>query len=294
VLSITDNKLPTPIDVLECGFTISQDTANNELLFNLEFGNVIGEASFDYNFENGSANVEVSYDGIVVINEVVSGAGTLTFDKSKINPTFATVTITPDEATYILISNCTVADPITVIRVVINSPSNEGETLDGYTSPTNIDFVLLESDGLSLYDSNTNQPSVGVIPAIGSTIKVQSEKYITDTFNFDPLANSFKYLVSNTLYTDLDIDILRPLLTEATPIVNPVTGKHQASFVYNNPSGYQYLYLVWDLTNAYSVDLCYDATDRVAACELCGDVPHYAIELCYDATDSALACDCNV
>ena len=302
VLSITDNKLPTPIDVLECGFTISQDTANNELLFNLEFGNVIGEASFDYNFENGSANVEVSYDGIVVINEVVSGAGTLTFDKSKINPTFATVTITPDEATYILISNCTVADPITVIRVVINSPSNEGETihnnynwtLDGYTSPTNIDFVLLESDGLSLYDSNTNQPSVGVIPAIGSTIKVQSEKYITDTFNFDPLANSFKYLVSNTLYTDLDIDILRPLLTEATPIVNPVTGKYQASFVYNNPSGYQYLYLVWDLTNAYSVDLCYDATDRVAACELCGDVPHYAIELCYDATDSALACDCNV
>jgi hypothetical protein len=301
VLSITDNKLPTPVDVFECGFTVSQDVANEEVLFNLEFGNIIGEASFDYNFENGSANVTVSYDGTVVIDEIVSESGTLTFDKTKVNPTFATVTITPDEATYVLISNCVVSDPITVVRIVINSPSNQGETihnnynwtLDGYTSPTNIDFVLLESDGVSLYSSNTAQPSVGVIPAIGSTIKIQSEKYVTDTFDFDPLANSFKYLVSNTLYTESEINTLRPLLVEATPILNPVTGKYESSFVYNNPSGFDYLYLVWDLTNAYSVDLCYDATDRVAACELCGDTPHYAVNLCYDATDELLACDCD-
>lgn len=301
VLSLNDTKLPAPVEVFECGFTISQDTANNELLFNLEFGNVIGEASFDYNFENGSATVVVVYDGTTVVNEVVSGSGTLTFDKTKVNPTFATVTITPEEATYIFISNCVVADPITVIRIVINSPSNEGQTIhnnynwsiDGYTSPTNIDFVLLENDGVSLYNANTAQPSVGVIPAIGSTVKIQSEKYSTDTFDFDPLANSFKYLVSNTLYTESQINTLRPLLIEAIPIVNPVTGKYESSFVYDNPSGYQYLYLVWDLTNAYSVDLCYDATDRVSACELCGDVPHYAISLCYDATDTALACDCN-
>ncbi len=298
VLSITDNKLPAPIDILECGFTISQDTANSELLFNLEFGNVIGEASFDYNFENGGAYVIVEYDGEIVINESVAGSGTLTFNKSKVNPTFATVTITPDEATYVFISNCVVADPITVIRIVINSPSNEGETihnnynwtLNGYTSPTNIDFISLESDGVSLYDSYTAQPSVGVIPAIGSVISMQSEKYSTDSFNFDPLANSFKYLVSNTLYTDSQINTLRPLLNEATPILNPVTGKYQSSFTYNNPSGYQYLYLVWDLTNTYSVDLCYDAISRFAACELCGEVPHYSVELCYDATDSALAC----
>jgi hypothetical protein len=277
VLSLTDDTTPSPVDTFECGFTISQDNANNELLFNLEFGSVIGEASFDYNFENGSANVAVSYDGVTVINEVVSGSGTLTFNKTKVNPTFATVTITPEDATYVFVFNCTVSDPITVVRIVINSPSNEGETihnnynwtLEGYTSPTNIDFVLLESDGISLYDSNTAQPSVGVIPAIGSTIKIQSEKYITDTFDFDPLANSFKYLVSNTLYTESEINTLRPLLAEATPIVNPVTGKYESSFVYNNPSGYQYLYLVWDLVNAYSIELCYDADSSIESCNGC-------------------------
>lgn len=298
VLSITSDKLPTPIETFECGFTISQEETNDDLVFNLEYGKIIGEATFNYNFENGSATVLVSYDGAIVINEVVSGSGILNFNKTKINPTFATVTVMPEDATYTLVSNCVGSEPITVVRIVVNSPSNEEETihnnynwtLNGYTSPTNIDFVLLESDGVSLYNSNTAQPSVGVIPAIGSTVKIQSEKYITDTFNFDPLANSFKYLVSDTLYTESEINTLRPLLNEATPILNPVSGKYESSFVYNNPYGYQYLYLVWDLTNAYSIDLCYDAIDAASACELCGDIPYYSIELCYDANDGDLAC----
>ena len=301
VLTITDNEMPKETETLDCGFTISQDVANKELVFNLEFGNLIGDASFDYDFSDGSADVVVVYDGVTVLDSSVSGSGTLSFNKDKVNPTYATLTIVPSEATYVFISNCVVADPITVIRIVLNSPSEEGLTihnnynwsLGGYTSPTNIDFVLLESDGVSLYDSDSAQPSYGVIPAIGSTISIQSEKYSTDTFNFDPLANSFKYLVSDTLYTESQLNQLRPILNEASPILNPVTGKYESSFVYNNPDGHQYLYLVWDLTNAYSVNLCYDATDIVAACELCGDVPYYPISLCYDASDSQLACDCD-
>lgn len=298
VLSLTDNKMPSEPKTYQCGFTISQDQANEELVFNLDFGTLIGEASFDYNFSNGEASIVVEYDGVNVVSGNFFGSGTITFDKTKVTPTFATVTITPNEATYVFISNCVVADPITVIRIVLNSPSNEGQTihnnykwsLDSYTSPTNIDFVTLESDGISLYDSDTAQPSTGVIPAIGSTISIQSEKYSTDTFEFDPLANSFKYLVSNTLYTEGDINTLRVLLNEATPIVNPVTGKYESSFVYDNPSGYQYLYLVWDLTNAYSLNLCYDATSPTDACTLCGDQPSYIVELCYDAVSGENAC----
>ncbi len=298
VLSLTDNKMPSEPKTYQCGFTISQDQANEELVFNLDFGTLIGEASFDYNFSNGEASIVVEYDGVNVVSGNFFGSGTITFDKTKVTPTFATVTITPNEATYVFISNCVVADPITVIRIVLNSPSNEGQTihnnykwsLDSYTSPTNIDFVTLESDGISLYDSDTAQPSTGVIPAIGSTISIQSEKYSTDTFEFDPLSNSFKYLVSNTLYTEGDINTLRVLLNEATPIVNPVTGKYESSFVYDNPSGYQYLYLVWDLTNAYSLNLCYDATSPTDACTLCGDQPSYIVELCYDAVSGENAC----
>ena len=286
VLSLTNNKLPSETEVLECGFTISQDTAEEEILFNLEFGKIIGEASFDYDFESGSSNITVEYDGEIVVDEDVSGSGTITFDKTKINPTFATVTITPSEATYVFVSNCVVSESITVIRMVLNSPSNEGQTIhnnydwsiDGYTSPTNIDYVLLESDGVSLYESNSGQASVGVLPAFGSTIRIQSEKYVTDTYNFDPLSNSFKYLVSNTLYTESDIATLKPLLNQATPILNPSTGKFESSFVYNNPSKLQYLYLVWDLTSAYGLDLCYDELSASEACNGCDEpVEEYKI-----------------
>jgi hypothetical protein len=185
--------------------------------------------------------------------------------------------------------------------MVLNSPSSEGQTIhnnyswsiDGYTSPTNIDFVLLESDGVSLYESNSGQASVGVLPAFGSTIKIQSDKYVTDTFNFDPSSNSFKYLVSDTLYTESEINTLRPLLTPATPIINPATGKFESSFVYNNPDKLQYLYLVWDLTNAYSLNLCYDEFSSSEACSGCEEVVSYPVNLCYDSDDKDIACDCD-
>jgi hypothetical protein len=298
VLSLNDNKLPSELETLDCGFTISQQDANGQIKFNLEFGNIIGEASFDYDFQTGGADVIVEYDGDVVINTGVGESGTLSFNKAKANPTFATVTINTEGANYVFISNCIVGNDVTVVRVVINSPAEEGKTihdnynwtLTGFTSPTNIDFVTLQSDRVSLYDADTDQASVGVIPAYGSTVKMQSEKYNTDTFDFDPLSNSFKYLVSNTLYTESEIATLKPLLQNADPILNPTTGKYEASFIYNNPGNYQYLYLVWDYTNAYSIDMCYDATSYSDACTLCGDVPHYTIELCYDASSGESAC----
>jgi hypothetical protein len=274
VLSLNDKKLPSELETLECGFTISQQEANGELRFNLEFGSVVGEASFDYSFENGGADVIVEYDGDVVINTAVGESGTLTFNKAKVNPTFATVTIRTEGANYVFISNCVVGNSVTVVRIVTNSPSEEGKTIHnnynwtlyGFTSPTNIDFVTLDPSGVSLYDMNTNQASVGVIPAYDSNVKIQSEKYSTDTFDFDPLSNSFKYLFSDTLYTESEISTLKPLLQLAEPIINTSTGKYEASFIYDNPNNYQYLYLVWDFTNAYGIKLCYDETDKDLAC----------------------------
>jgi len=54
------------------------------------------------------------------------------------------------------------------------------------------------------------------------------------------------YLVSDTLYTEAEVETLVPLLTAATPTLNPSTGVFSSSFVYNNPGASQYLYLVWN------------------------------------------------
>jgi hypothetical protein len=109
--------------------------------------------------------------------------------------------------------------------------------------------------------------SSGVIPATGSTVTLESNKLTGDTFVFDD--NSFRYLVSNTLYTEGDINTLLTTSTLATPVLNPSTGKYSTSFVYDNPDSKQYLYLIWNYTKAYDIDLCYDETDYEVACDDC-------------------------
>ena len=276
VLSLTDNKLPYEIDSYSCGTTISQQLFTGTYEFTLNLGNTVGEVFFDYNVSEGSTTLNVLYDSVYVINETINGTGTVSFIKDSVLPTTATVIIeTEVEVSYTLNISCPESQEITVFRVVTNSPISVDETIHNsyrwtlgtFNSPYNTDYVLLESDGVSLFDSYTNMASVGVIPAIGSTITLESNKLTGDTFVFDN--NSFKYLVSDTLYTDLDINALLTASSTATPVLNPSTGKYSTSFVYDNPDSKQYLYLIWDYTKAYEVELCYDETDYEIPCNEC-------------------------
>lgn len=278
VLSINDEKLPYIVDNYACGVTISQQLFIGSYEFTLELGETVGEVNFDYSFSEGSATINVIYNSVSVINQVIDGTGTVSFTKDTVLPTTVTVIIETEEiCSYILTPNCPVSQEITVVRVVTNSPISINETihnsykwsLDTFTSPYNTDYVLLEGDGVSLFDSDTNMASVGVFPAIGSTVIFESNKLTGDTFVFDDSLNSFRYLVSNTLYTELDVNTLLTTSTVASPILNPSTGKYSTSFVYDNPDSKQYLYLIWDYTKAYEINLCYDETNYEVACADC-------------------------
>lgn len=270
VLSLNENKLPTPIETYDCGITISQNVFVGNYEFSLRLGDTIGDVSFDCNVTEGSVNVQIIYDGSEVINETITGSLTFSFAKESILPKIASVIITCDvESSYALITHCPVSPEITVVRVVANSPgsvdktihNNYNWTLGSFTSVTNIDSILLEADGVSLYDADTAMSSVGVIPAIGSTVYIDSVKLGTDTFTFYNDVNSFKYLVSDTLYTELDIPALLLAASTATPIINPMSGKYSSTFVYDNPMASQYLYLIWDYRIADYSLLDYSSID---------------------------------
>jgi hypothetical protein len=278
VLSLNDEKLPYTVDSYSCGVTISQQLFIGRYEFTLELGGIVGEITFDYDFSLGSATLNVIYDSEYVINESISGIGTVSFTKNSILPSTATIVIeTEEECSYVLTPNCPESQEITVVRVVANSPISVDETihnsyrwtLGSFNSAYNTDYVLLENDGVSLFDSDTNMASVGVIPAIGSTVTFESNKLTGDTFVFEESLNSFKYLVSDTLYTSADMDTLLSTSNIATPILNPSTGRYTTSFVYDNPDSKQYLYLIWDYTKAYDIDLCYDATSSEVVCNDC-------------------------
>ena len=251
VLSLNDIRLPYSQDVYSCGTTISQQLFTGSYEFTLELNQVVGEVNFDYSFTEGEANITVTYDSVIVINTLIGESGTVSFTKDSVLPTTVTVLIESEaQSSYILTPNCPESDELTLVRVVVNSAGGVDQTihnnynwsLGSFSSPYSVDYVLLEEDGISLFDSDTAMSSVGVIPANNSTITMSSNKLTDDTFIFDN--NSFKYLSSDTLYTELDIEALLIDADSATPVLNPSTGKYVSSFLYDDPK--QYLYLIWD------------------------------------------------
>ena len=254
VLTLTNNKFQESIDKYDCGTPISQQLSNSEYTFQVELGSTVGDVSFDYSFIEGSAEIVVVYNGAEVINTLIDESGSVSFTKDMVNPTFVTVTLTPTAASYVITPNCPVSQEITVIRVVVNDAEDADLTitnsfkwtLDTFNSPYNNDYIIFEADQISLYQSETGYASEDSIPAIGSTVTMYSSKLSGDTYNFDALYNKFMYLVSDTLYTEAEVETLVPLLIAATPTLNPSTGVFSSSFVYNNPGASQYLYLVWN------------------------------------------------
>ena len=275
VLTLSDNNLPSEPVLYNCGTIISQENVSTPLFFNVEVGSLIGDVVLDYNFSSGESSIVVRYNGVEVINDTMTGSGSYTFSKTLIDPSIIEVEMDPENATYSLLVNCAASEEITVVRVVLNSVDDIGKTihnnynwtLGSHTSTTNTDFVIMESDNVSLYDTDTEMASFGPIPAFGSTVKMSSNKLTGDTFVFNN--NDFKYLVSNRLYSESEIDLLKNELDVASPVFNPSTGNYEASFTYNNPSGHQYLYLVWDYQVSTEIDLCYNELSSFEACIGC-------------------------
>ena len=270
VLSTNNQSLPVAPDVYKCNSTISRQLVNDTYTYDVEVGGVIGGLSVGYEFIEGSANLSVIYDGVEVISEVVTGSGFVNFYKDSLYPDTITVIVECLElSSYLILTKCPYESPISVINITYNSPiaadqtihNNFNWSLGTFNSVYNVDFVILEVDGVSLYHEISGMPSVGVIPAIGSIVKMQSNKLSSDDFIFDETRYSFKYLVSNTLYSEGDANIITPLLTTCSPILNPATGRYESSFVYDNPLGAQYLYMVWDYREPDYSALDYSPSD---------------------------------
>ncbi len=260
VLSLNNNLLPVQLNSYACGTTISVQESSAEYSFELELTDIIGVVSIDYNFTVGDGTIVIVYNETEVVDDLVVGEGTLSFTKGDLFSNKATVTIYPNEASYIITINCPETYTLTVKRIVINSPDDEGKTitnsyrwlLDGYVSPYNVDPIIFNETGVSLFAQRTGLMSNGVIPADESLVVMYSQKDVDDTYIFVEGVNSFKYLSSDEDYGEEDLETLIPLLNTATPLISFNYG---GNFIYDKGPGPYYLYLVWDYRKAdYSLD----------------------------------------
>jgi hypothetical protein len=273
VLSITTTEMPTDDNLYGCGVTLSKRNNTGTYQYTVDLGEEIGESTITVNMISGEAQFVVEYDEEIVADETYDtvGTNTIVITKSTALPKSLTVTIVSDNASFEVNVGCIVpVDYITVFRVVYNSPGNAGETIHNkynwslgpFTSPNLVDSIVFEEDGVSLFESQNGGLSNGMIPAEGSDVTLYSELRTSDTYIFNESLNSFKYLVSNTLYTP---EGLIPVLNTITPI----TGEYQGTIPNISLEGYSYLYLVWDYRSTTSLTLCYDEVNPYVLCCEC-------------------------
>ena len=174
--------------------------------------------------------------------------------------------------------------PITVVKCLINSNTDNGETIhveylwgDGTTiSPVDSDLATLGSVDtvFSFYNSQSGVRSQGVFPYNGVDLTIRVNKVNFDTYDWSYPSDNFKYLSSNTLYANTPTDVAA-LLAASTTVPNgnvtaPTNDINQT--IISNlslPTNNQYLYLIYDLRTIGAQQLCYDASSADDACCLC-------------------------
>lgn len=311
VLSTNNIQIPSNPQCLECGvlqtFTLSTIALETKTLqYCVDLGPVVGSSTINYTVQTISAGasfqVSVNYNGTIYNSGVVSTSGSLTINKNNISVETATITITyTGDIVLSVLAGCTVANNLTIIQVVVTNNYEAGKTIHtqyryvngAYTSPlqsTLTTFATSFNNPLvSLYSSLTGPVGFGTFPPAGSTMRIISNKFSTDTFIFNPITDRFKYLMSNTLYTNTpaNISTLLGLANTATPILG---GGNNNYAQFTVPALQNYLYLIWDFRDSVPLTLCYSATTAIDACCGCAPEPSFPIQLCYSNTSSLDAC----
>lgn len=283
VLSSNNEDLPAEIACKECGITntitISPITPYT---FCYNLGVLVGDVNIDYEVIGAAEGftVESEYNGVFEDTGIVSTSGVLTINKDKVDVGEVNVTVTATSTVTLKLNvNCPQADEITIVLVHLNTNIDADDTIhdeyrwaDGaFSSPLHSERVIFLS-GLnpvvSMYKTISGPQGGGVIPANGAIVTMFSNKQASDTYNFDPTFNDFKYLRTDTLYENNSTDInalVAASNNETSTIGTEGDPVFKSNFVM--PSTGDYLYLIWDYRKSTSAELCLGDTIESACCD---------------------------
>lgn len=248
------------IPVYNCGNEIVKNNISESFTYTLQLNSLTGDISFNYNITEGTATIEVIYDGATEVVSAVSGTGTIVVDRTDLSATTALIIITPvsDSISYSIINNCPIGIPLDIILVVLNDENDSEKTIvNRFRSDLN-SFIqneeLFTPGPITRFETLSGLEGQNLFPSEGSVITIQSVKGNSNTGSFLPIeeCNSIGYLISNTEYNELTIN---DLLSEANflTLTETIQGLNQntftGSFVFSRISEDQKLYLIWDYTD---------------------------------------------
>jgi hypothetical protein len=276
VLSSNSFEIEQDQTSLGCGTEIQINSGTSGLQnVNINLGEYTGESTVtltvDQITSGQTLNVSFVYDGVTYSSGNTSVSDTFTFNKGNKDNGILSVTQSGGVASYRIVVGCPEVTDITVITVTVNDKSFEGKIItDEYSVGTSTSGKLVSMLGgtatpiVSNYSTLAGPEGFGAIPSNGNTVVIRSVKGTYGTMEFNPTTHKLRYLMSNTLYTNVNVLSLLNASTVASPVLNPSTGVYTASFTYN--SGSNYLYIIHDYRNIYSKDLCYSNVSAEEAC----------------------------
>lgn len=284
VLSSNNIRIPYQDVCVGCGLTQTISIENAEYPeyaskdFCVNLGPYVGDASVSWavisNPTGEEFNISVSYltftyDGPGFNNYPT---GTIIFPKTSITDQTANITITCSGPSLVIdiTPSCPDAALLNIVEVVLTNNADAGNTTHieyrytngAYASPLQSIPVTFGSGTpapvVSRYNMSSGFVGAPGFPPPGSTVRLQSNKILPDTYNFNNANDKFRWHTSNTLYpnTFVGIQSLLAASTLATPIIgsSPI---YYANFTFPFFGTGSYLYLIWDYRDSTAANLCY-------------------------------------
>ena len=300
VLSSNDILIPSNPQCLDCGISqvftlLINEELSKQFVYCVDLGPQIGSSEISWSFSSidplATFEIQVNYNGIITTSGPTNLPGSIFFNKNLITEETAEITITyTGNMVVSVLVDCCITETLNIVEVVVTNDFEAGKTIhaqyryiDGvFVGPLLSNLVVFNSGSnipvVSRYNISTGPVGTGGFPPELSTMILSTNKINPDNYDFDVLQDKFRYLRTNVLYNNNDIDI--QALLAASAIATPITGANpifSADFIVPASSNGEYLYLIWDLRDSNPVDLCYSSISFNDACCNCDLTPNFVV-----------------
>lgn len=254
--NITIGEEPEQRPLFQCGSQQIKSNISVVYSYELRLNDLGGDVVIQYNI-TGNVTIQAVFNGTTYVASNVTGSGSLSFERDSLVENIVVITVTPISSlvSYTLTNICPTGTALKIIHIVLNDSTDLGLTMQNryrwggsafYT--TNDEFDAIPISRFQTFDGIEG---TGQFPSNGSLVTIQAFKDSINSgrFSLDE-CNRLGYLVTDTLYTEADINTILGLATFPTVTVSSGESTETAgtSFVFSRTDPDEILYMLWDYT----------------------------------------------
>lgn len=256
-LSVSEE--PTKIYDVQCSNTVIKHNVQESFSYNFNINDLVGDIVLNYNITSGNATITAFYDGNYFVVSNVNGIGNITIPRTIISERIVLVTVTPvtETISFEIANVCPLGIPMKVVSIILNDETDEDNTIVNRYRWSGSSFysendVFLNTQ-ITRFSEEIGIEGQGRFPNRGSIVNLQSYKDLVSTGKFrSNQCNRLGYLVTNNIYTSVDIDTILSTATFIT-VTETIDGlsneTNSGNFLFSRTADDEILYLIWDYTD---------------------------------------------